>query len=119
VTQDDLTRTVDVAWVAALLIAAVLTVPVFLLHHRLVRTTNMRVLAAVVAIACSLAVYFLAGVSFIGLVDFQMRRAEPAESGHQFSAMSSFYQPGLTLKLSLLGAVMITWIVLLWWDRRT
>jgi len=33
--------------------------------------------------------------------------------------MSIYYHPGLTIKLSLLGAVAITWIVLMWWDRRT
>jgi hypothetical protein len=119
VTPEDLNRAIVVAWVAALFIAAVLTVPVFLLHRRVVRSTNMHSLGAVVAIPCAIAVYAVAGMSFLGLVDSQMRRAELAESGHTFSAASILYHPGLTIKLSLVGTVLITWMVLMWWDRRT
>ena len=115
-TPDVVNRAVVLAWTASLFIAAMLTVPVFLLHRHPLRSTNMRALSAVLAIPCALAVYVLAGISLVGLVDLQLR-PEPAQSGNDFSLMSIHYHPGLRIKLSLLGTVVATWVGLVWRQR--
>jgi hypothetical protein len=117
VTPDDVNRAIVLAWIASLFIAAALTFPVFLLHRRLIGGTNMHVLAAVVAITCLLAVYFLAGMSLMRLVSFQLNRLT-ADSDTKFSITSIYYHPGFAIKLSLVGVVIITWAALTLRNRR-
>jgi hypothetical protein len=117
VTPDEFNRVVAIAWMSSLAIAAVLTVPAFLLHRFLIRTTRMLVVSAVVALASAAFVYFLAALTLMVLVSLQLRPPRN-ETGSEFTIVSIYYHPGLAIKLSILGAVIVTWLALALWKRR-
>jgi hypothetical protein len=118
VTPDAFNRVVLIAWVASLFVAVSMTIVAFLLHRLLMRPTRLRVLSGVLAVANVAFIYFSAGMSLMAFVNMQLRPAS-RERGSDFSMISIHYHPGIVIKVSLLGAVIVTWLVLTAWKSRT
>ena len=112
ITPAELDAAARIAWAASFLIAAALTIPVFLVHRVLVKRTGMRAVSLLVAAVLLVPVYASAAMALMWLVNFALD--DRTQVGSTFTLGIVYYHPGLLTKLSLLAAIALTWSVLAW-----